>query len=542
MFKFKKSPKVKKLRNALALKKGGYSIAITAIFLVGIIALNILVSALNNRFDLEIDMTADKKHSISEENVDFIRDVEDEIDIIVCSTEDGYSENLLNLLAAAQMISESSDTATISEYFDQTIALVNKYAQYNKNLKLRYIDTQSAEYTEIKEKYAVDNPQIGAIIVGKIENDVVRRKILGVTDIYVLQEDTSSAYSIYGSGGGSTIAGNNIETALTGAIEYVTKDIDTNVTVFTGHSTEDIEKDYVEMLEKNNYNVTTVSDAVIGSVPKDTDVVVIPGAIRDFSASEIKVISTFLDNDGKLGKGMVAFASASAPYLKNFYDFLGEWGVEIEDGILYETDSQSHIPGDNTIVNSQNTWVDGELYDISECWTGNNVPMKASEKEIDYLRASALVATATQTDLTGEESGTAIAAPKDRAENWKGESKYDKKEYATLIECIKSTTDEDNKDLESRVAIFSSTDFISSELSEVESVTNKEATLAMVERAAGITKSDISYIPKSISASESFQSEVTEGDAGTVRALFMFILPILTILMGIIIYIKRRNA
>ncbi len=539
-----KAPKPKKLRNALLLKKGGYSIVITALFIVGIIVLNILVSALNTRFDLDIDMTADEKHSISEENVDFIREVDQEIDIIVCSPEESYADNVLNLLASVQMITSESDTSTFAEYFNQTIDLVNKYAKYNKNFNLRYVDTQTTEYTEIKEKYSVDNPQLGAIIVGRIgENDVVRRKILGVTDIYVLQEDTAnSMYSMYGMSSGYTIEGNNIETALTGAIEYVTKEIDTNVTVLTGHSTDNIESDYVEMLKKNNYNVTTVSDKIIDTIPKDTDVLVIPGAVRDFSDTEIKTINAFLENDGKLGKGLIAFASASASYLKNYYSFLGEWGVEIDDGILYETNSQAYIPGDNTIISSENTWVDGELYDISGCWTGNNVPMKVSEKDIDHLIASALVATSTQTDLTGQESGTAIAAPKDRAKNWKGESDYTKSQYATLIECIKSTTDENDEDLESRVAVFSSTDFISSELSEAESVTNKEATLAMLERAAGITKKTVSYIPKSISATESFQSEVTESDANLVKVIFMFIVPILVIATGIVVYIRRRNS
>ena len=70
-FKFlKKNPEKKLLKNTLFAKKGGYSIALTAMVLVGIIVFNILVTALSNRFILEFDMTAQKQNSISEENIE----------------------------------------------------------------------------------------------------------------------------------------------------------------------------------------------------------------------------------------------------------------------------------------------------------------------------------------------------------------------------------------------------------------------------------------------------------------------------------------
>ena len=55
-----KPKKEKFLKNQALFKKGGYSIAITAIVLAGIIVFNILVGALSERFVLEFDMTAEK--------------------------------------------------------------------------------------------------------------------------------------------------------------------------------------------------------------------------------------------------------------------------------------------------------------------------------------------------------------------------------------------------------------------------------------------------------------------------------------------------
>ncbi|MBR2040624.1 MAG: hypothetical protein IJ948_04520, partial [Clostridia bacterium] len=86
-----KLPKQKLLKNTLFAKKGGYSIALTAIVLAAIIVFNVLVTALSNRFVLEFDMTAQKENSISEENIEYIKSIDKDVDIIVCATEDNYS-------------------------------------------------------------------------------------------------------------------------------------------------------------------------------------------------------------------------------------------------------------------------------------------------------------------------------------------------------------------------------------------------------------------------------------------------------------------
>ena len=66
-------PKRKHIKNQFLFKRGAYSVAITAIVLVGIIILNVLVSALNNRFLLEYDMTSNKVNTISEDNIEYIK-------------------------------------------------------------------------------------------------------------------------------------------------------------------------------------------------------------------------------------------------------------------------------------------------------------------------------------------------------------------------------------------------------------------------------------------------------------------------------------
>ena len=57
-----KKEKAKKIKNQALLKRGSYSLAITAAVVAGAIILNILVGALTDRFVLEFDMSLNKIH------------------------------------------------------------------------------------------------------------------------------------------------------------------------------------------------------------------------------------------------------------------------------------------------------------------------------------------------------------------------------------------------------------------------------------------------------------------------------------------------
>ena len=74
--KLPKSKKPKLMKNQAFLKKGSFSLAITAAVVAGAIILNILVGALADRFVLEFDMSVNKDNSISAENIEYIKGIE----------------------------------------------------------------------------------------------------------------------------------------------------------------------------------------------------------------------------------------------------------------------------------------------------------------------------------------------------------------------------------------------------------------------------------------------------------------------------------
>lgn len=526
-FKFlKKNPEKKLLKNTLFAKKGGYSIALTAMVLVGIIVFNVLVTALSNRFVLEFDMTAQKQNSISEENIEYIKSIDKEVDIIVCATKDGYAGYATAV--GEQYYSVMSDTPS-THYFNQTIKLIEKYGEYNDKINVRFMDTQSSEFTEIASVYGTEDLEAGGIIVSTTREDgTVRFKKLGYGDIYELREDDS--YASYGITT-AEIVGNNIETALTGAVAYALSNKDVKVALYTGHSTNDLTAGYKELLKKNNYTVDVITDSVLGKISNTYDVFVIAAPTTDFIESELNEIATFLKNDGKLEKGLMVFADASAPYLTSLYSYLNEWGIEISDGILYETNESYHVVDEPTTFVSQNTGKIKDLASMKVTLTGNNVPMKSLWDDKKDSKTIPVVQTLE----------TTVKAPKGVSANWDGAKEAEAGPYSLIVESSQIAYDDDNNLIESTVTVFSSSYFLMSDYNETEAVSNKNLALAMTDRAADMGDTGISFVTKSIS-NESYYESVTESSANLMRTIFMFIIPIAILGLGTVIFIKRRNA
>ena len=269
----------------------------------------------------------------------------------------------------------------------------------------------------------------------------------------------------------------------------------------------------------------------VNSISKDFDIVVIPCPTTDFLGSELDAIAEFLDNDNGLNKGLLFVADVNAPYLKNLYDFLSQWGIVIEEGILFETDGNNHLTDDPMTLGSYATSKEGILDGINTCITGYNVPMYAGFESQDGIKTTSLV----------ETPESPVAAPKDVKTNWTGASKYTPKAYSTAILASKEDYDEDNNEIASYVAAFSSSHFLESEYSEYADISNKDIVLAVTEELSGAENGGMTFTSKYITE-ESFQTSVSETAASIIRLVFMILLPLACIVAGVVIYIRRRNA
>ncbi len=519
----KKAKKAKLLKNQALFKRGSYSVAITAALIVGVIIFNILVGALSDRFVLEFDMSTEKTNSISEENIEYIKAVKDKVEIIFCADAESYVGGYMSYYAQQYNVNEDA-----TNYYQQTINLVDRYADYNKNINVTYMDTQSAEFAEIAQKYSGLKIGYGDIIVSTEKNGVERHKKIGFEDIYYLkQDDTYASYGITT----ATVAGNNIETALTSAIAYVTSSDTKKIAFLTGHSAQDYSANYQTLLKDNNYEVEVIGDSMITAISDDFDAIVIVAPTTDFIGTELDAISKFLDNNGKFDKGLIFFGNNKAPYLPNFYDLLSQWGINVDEGVLFETNESNHMADDPLTLGTYPTATDDVTDGVSICITSGNLPITAGFETQGSTKVTTLVAT----------PESVVAAPVGTAAGWTGAGNYEKQAYAGVIQAVKEDFDDDNNRMLTHVMAFSSTDFIASEYAEYSSVGNKNVALGAADRAAGAEDSGISFVSKTITT-ESFADKVTAFSTNVIRIIFMALLPLGCIILGIVIFIRRRNA
>ncbi len=526
MTKKKFNFKLPDFKNKAVFKRGGYAVVITAVVLVGIIVFNILLSALSNRFMLVYDMTADKVHSISEDNIKFIKNIDKEVKLTVCAKKEEYS-NYMSYYA--QEYNVSSNAGDFSNYYEQTVNLIEKYNNYNDKIEIEFIDTQDSSFSKILSNYSNEELHYGDIIVSCTFDGTERYKIVGYEDIYDLYEDTSMqqyyGYTMV------TVQGNNIETALTSAIAYVVNAEQKKVAFLTGHSKEDLSVNYRKLLETNNYDVDVIEDKIVNKLSDEYDAIFLVAPNKDFIEDEIKCIADFLDNGDKYGKGFVFIADAAAPYLENLYGFLEEWGIEVGDGILFETDSNYHLESTPTAIGTFPSTDDEIVNGMNFCITSANIPLSPVFNEEGDKKVTAFYTT----------SPSVVAAPKGTANSWDGADEYEKASYASIIQSQRTTYDSNNDLLKNSVIALSSVDFIASELAEYEQTSNKNMSFAVAERAVAAEDTGISFVTKTITE-ESFAASVTETAADTIKWIFMILLPIACIVTGIIVYIRRRNA
>ncbi len=516
-----------KIKNEALLKRGGYSLAITALVLVGVLVLNILVGALADRFNLVFDMTSDKKNSISEKNIEYIKNLDADVTVTICGTEENYTSYMSYY---AQQYGVTISSSSELEYFDQTVTLVEKYNDYNDRIVIKYVDPQSTEFTAITSNYSSYSINYGDMLVTSSVSGKERIKHLTFDDIYVTSEDSTSSYYGYSS---YTLSANKLETALTSAIAYVTSSDTKNVALLTGHSENNYSAAYVELLSANNYDITEISDKLITSISNEYDAIIIAAPSLDFIGSELDVIADFLENDGKMGKGLIFFADATCPALPNLYSYLKQWGISVGEGILFETDSTNHIQDKPSTIGIYPAELEDDdiTSTLSMVIADYNVPMNVCEPATTERKSVALMQT----------PATPVIAPIGSSDTWADYTDEDKNQFDCVIQAVESDYDSENNYLTSYVMAFSSVEFVQSTWASYSDLSNQDIVMACTDRAAHVGDTTMTFTSKIIT-NESFASSVNASGTKVVTIIFMFAIPILVIAAGIVVFVRRRNA
>ncbi len=489
-----KRPNIKAVFQNRRFKYGSFATLISVGFVAIVIILNIIASVLVERYPLTIDMTSEQVFGLSNTTIDFLKELDEDVEIKVLANKEDY----LNA----------------SEYYAQAITVLDSYQKYSDRIKIEYIDV--IKNPGIVSKYPDLQLSSGNIL---ITTDKRSKKLLD-TDLF----NTEMNYDYYQ----EVITSSKAEQVVSSAIEYVTAENTVLVSLITGHD-EVVSTGLAGILSLNNYE--TVTQKILSEdINPEAQFVVINAPKRDYTTDEIKRLDTFLDNNSNYGKTLLYFADSEQTELPNLQAFLEEWGIGIGNAIVYETDN-------NKLGSAQNfffTFSDIKSTDYTSAISGRGLNVF-----MPYGRPlTALYETKnsnTVTTLLGY-SETSYLYPLDAPEGYTPSENDEKGPFGALVRSQKLRYD-GTTPLTSNVFVFSSSAIVDESITSSTVMGNAEYITEMFNT-IGEKETSLSIVSKTIGAK---QINITAAQIIVLGLVFIILLPLAILSVGIVVWIKRRN-
>ncbi|MFQ6819420.1 MAG: Gldg family protein [Blautia sp.] len=288
---------IKKGINKKTLKNGSYSVVLSVIFVVIIVVVNLIVNAFPSTYT-ELDVSDQQLFSIGDQTKDFLKELDKDVTIY-------------------QIAQSGSEDEVVSK-------LLQKYEEASDHIKVEKKDpVVNPKFTS---EYTDEEVSSNSLIV--VCGD--RSKIVDYNNIY----ESSMDYTTYS----YTTSGFDGEGQITSAISYVTSDNLPVLYTLDGHGEKSLDSTLQEDIEKANIEIKSLNLLTEESVPEDADCLMINSPSTDISEDERDAIIEYLENGGKA----MIFSDYTEESMDNFDAVLENYGVERVDGIVIEGDAQHY--------------------------------------------------------------------------------------------------------------------------------------------------------------------------------------------------------
>ena len=288
--KTKKSPK-KHTFNRRAFRKDSYSAAMSVVVIAIVVVLNMIVGQIPSKYT-EFDISTGKLYTIGDETKKVLKNLDEDITI-------------------HYIVQSGNEDSTIEK-------LLNQYKDNSSKIKIEKIDpVTSPNYTS---QFTDDTVSENSLIVSSAK----RNKVIDYSSMYESEID----YSTYQ----SKTTGFDGEGQLTSAIDYVLSDELPVVYYVTGHNEVTLPDAVKDRIEKANLELKELNLLTAGEVPSDA-----AGLLLD--SPETQAVITYLQNGGKT----LILTDYTGKEHTNYDSILAEYGIEVTDGIVVETDSNMYV-------------------------------------------------------------------------------------------------------------------------------------------------------------------------------------------------------
>lgn len=487
------SPKKKKnFLNSRKFKFGTMATVITAIFLVVLVLLNVVATLLLERYPLTIDLNSDKRFSLTQQSIDYLGELDQDVRIHVCAEEALFE--------------------SVSEYYKQAYEVITKYAQYSDRITVDFVDVLSNP--TFAQKYSDYSLTTGDIIV---ESDL-RSKKLTSTDLFNI-ETTDYGYT-------QTVTSSKAEQAMTGAIMYVTDNDPTTVGLLTLDNTVDV-SGYISLLESNNYVVQEIN-FLTEEIPSGMEFVVLPQPGFDLTAEQITKLESYLTNGEEYGKGLVFVASGERTVEARLANFLADWGIAIGPEVVAETDVNRVY---TELVMFLANVTDSELQDAMS--TDGSTILAAYSRPVNVLFEENGNRT---TKVLLNTNDTAILIPEEIPEDFDYTTQPQSAQNLVVLGTRSVYDASGYKD--SYVLAYGSELMLYSSILQEGIWNNADFAITLTNSLSGKAEDTITITPINF---DSKTIEITQAQANVFLVILVILVPLAILATALVIYLRRRH-
>lgn len=529
-----------KISSAMQLKNGSFSLAVTAIVLAIIVVINLIIGQLPSKL-LNLDLSETGIFSVSDTSKDLLKDLNKDVTVEVVA-----------------------ETGSVDSRIEKFISI---YGDLSSHIKVSYVDP--ILHPEILTQYGIS---ANSVVVSCEETG--KNQVISFSDIIVSQQN------YYGYSTETEFDG---EGQLTSAVAAVTSDNDKKIYLLRGHGESAISQDLGELLTKNSMTTANLNLLETASVPDDCDLLLINNPTSDLGADEYTELHNYLYQGGNV----LLLRGVTDTELTNFNELMEDYGLTMVNSYIgdrerYYQRAQSAFyffplitSNDINVATSSNILVGAVAGMTASENTPSDVTLttllttsnsafregNSSESEQFILAASAQKSAPTDTEAeseSGSEAETGASVENETTEassevaSTEAESTSESAtESATEVETESSTLEDvltnisvgttdgwlDTPSADSKLTVISASTMIDSSLiGNFTGIENLNEFVNIVSSYFDDVQ-NVSIPAKSLSVTYN-----TVTGSSIWNALFIIIIPIFSIVAGLVVWIRRRKA
>lgn len=462
------------------LRYGGYGALLTLLIIAITIVVNIIVTNLN----FKLDATSEKLYSLSDTTKEVVATINEPVNIYVLE-----------------------ETGAETDWVQETLT---NYTKLNKNLNLIYKDPVlypafGSSYLE-KTKQNISSITNSTVI---IENEATGKfKIIPPTEFISTNESSGT--------------GITLENAITNGLGYVMNENDGLIYYTTGHNELSLPTALSDCFERANLTTSAI-DLLTDEMPApEQSALVIYSPHSDFTEDEVTKVIDFLSAGGKA----MIFLDYNTPELTHFNEILNYYSVAHESGVAVETNSSNMASSSPAVLLPSQ----GE-HEILDALSNDSapiiVPIASGLEKLTNGRS-----TVTLTPLLGTSNDAFLKKNVEGSTFAKETGDID---GPIVISCV---VEESTSKADTRLFIMSSTYFLDSNTLNVSATGNSSYINSVL---GWLFSLDTSYAIEAKTQDTYTIQALSSAQTLMIEILVMVIIPLIVVITGITVWIKRRH-